>query len=117
MLTIPLMIYLSYDWGENGIAFARFLVLFLTFPAVFYTEKKFLGKVQTFFWLKIILTLGAAIIFSSVVETWIFGMLAVKWFTLILGGFAGLSVFLFSLVFLGFVTEDEKILVKDLIGR
>lgn len=116
-VSLPLMIYLSDDWGENGIAFARFFAIFLTFPAVFYVEKRFLGKVQFSFWLKIILILGAAILLSSLVETWIFGILAVKWFTLILGGFAGIIVFFLSLLVLGFITEDEKILVRQLFKR
>ena len=40
-------------WGENGIAFARFLAVILSFPTIFYTEKRFLGNVQVSFWLQI----------------------------------------------------------------
>lgn len=117
IVSLPLMIYLSNDWSENGIAFARFFAIFLTFPAIFYAEKRFLGKVQILFWLKNILILGAAIGLSSLVETWIFGNLAVKWFTLILGGFAGITVFFSSLLVLGFITDDEKILIRQLFNR
>lgn len=116
-VSLPLMVFLAEDWGANGIAFARFFAIFLTFPAIFYAEKRYLGKVQISFWLKICLILGAAIISSSVVETWIFGILAVKWFTLVLGGFAGMTVFFLTLLILGFITDDEKILLKQLFGK
>ncbi len=117
LITIPAMIFLSKNWGENGIAFARFFAILLTFPAVFYTEKRFLGEVQSSFWVRIFLTLGTAILLSSLVETWIFGMLPVKWFTLLLGGFTGLTIFSICLIVLGFISEDEKLLIKQFIKR
>ena len=117
LVTVPAMIYFSKDWGENGIAFARFLAIFLTFPAIFYTEKRFLGKIQATFWFKTVLTLTAAIVLSSFVETWIFGILTVKWSTLILGGIGGFAVYGISLIVSGFVTEDEKLLVRQLLRR
>lgn len=117
IVSIPAMVYFSYSWGENGIAFARFLAIALSFPAIFYTEKRFLGNIQYSFWLKKILTLTVAIIVSSLVETWIFGIFDEKWFTLLLGGIAGFAAFLGCLLILGFVTEDEKILVKQLLNR
>lgn len=114
-VTIPAMIFLAKDWGENGIAFARFLGVILSVPTVFYVEKRFMGNVQYMFWLRLILTLTVAVVAAYLTESWIFGALDVKWTTLMLGGIGGGIVFLICLLVLGFVTDDEKMLIKDLI--
>lgn len=116
-ISIPAMILFSYKWGENGVAFARFLAVILTFPAIFYTEKRFLGSMQGSFWVTKVLKLSSAILVAYFVETWIFGVLDVKWISLILGGFGGLAAFLGCLLILGFITEDEKILIRGFLKR
>lgn len=114
-VTIPAMIYLSAVWGENGVAFARCLGVILSIPTVFYIEKRFMGNVQYAFWLRLILTLTVAAAAAVLVETWIFGALDATWLTLIFGGICGGIIFLICLLVLGFVTDDEKMLIKELI--
>lgn len=115
--SVPAMIFLAKDWGENGIAFARFFGVFLSIPTVFYVERRFLGEIQFSFWLRLVVILLISAVAASFVETWIFGLLDVKWTTLILGGLGGGIIFAICLLILGFVTEDEKILLKQLIKR
>lgn len=117
MVTLPLMVYLTEDKEIDGIAFARFFGVFISFPFIFYYEKRFLGKIQTKFWILLISKFAVASALAVFVQSLIYRLINESWLTLILG--VGVSALIFGLVLLnlGFVDEEDIGIVKDFIKK
>lgn len=111
------MIYLTKDYGAIGVAIGRLAGFATIFLSVFYVEKWFFKKVQTFFWLKIIWILGVSAIFAAIVEWYLIQNFEAGWLSLILVTICGGLVYLTVLFLLGFIDQDDKDLLKNLISQ
>lgn len=116
-ISVFFMVYLTPFYGVFGIAIGRMSGFAITFFAVFYIEKWFLGRVQTELWLKAVgvLTISAAA--SAIVEKFCIENLSINWLSLAAATLFGGLVYCSVLWFLGFIREDEKLLFRNLINR
>ena len=116
-ISIPLMIVLVDDYGSFGVAIARLSGFTIIFLSIFHVEKMFFGAIQLKFWLKLFLIFGTAGILASIVENLVLTNLSLSWIGLILTTLSGGIVYCIVLWLLGFVTEDEKLLFRQVLKR
>ena len=114
---IILMIIFTNSYGIVGIGAARFIAFATIFSFVFYVERKFFRKVQIRFWLGLAGSLLLASAFASATELLVNSILQLGWITLIASVGLGALVYAGILWALGFVTSDEKILLRSILGR
>ncbi len=117
IVSIPLMLILTKDFGSVGIAIARLAGFGTIFFSIFYVEKWIFKKVQVGLWLSLTSTLSIAAIFAALLEMLVIRNLSVSWFAFFLsvacGGIGyGLILWMFK-----FVTADEKVLIRGILGR
>lgn len=117
VLSVTLMILLTEKYQNFGIALARLIGFGTIFFSIFYVEKWFFGRIQTKFWTKILGSLSLAAVISAAVQYFLLQNLNLNWFSFILSVSVSGIVYLLGLWLLGFVTEDEKVLFKKILGR
>jgi O-antigen/teichoic acid export membrane protein len=114
---VSLMMVLIGPYGTVGVAVARLAGFALVFLSVFYVEQWFFVRVQVRFWGRLAVSLLVAAAIAGSIEygaTWLFPP---KWLTLFLSVGLGGIAYCVVLWFLDFVTADEKLLVRRLVGR
>lgn len=116
-LAIPLMILVSGDWRSEGVAAARFIALAVTIPMVFYSEHRFFGGAFWGFWGSISLRIGAAVFALVVVERVTIVLFEPSWPSLIMSFGSGALVFGGILLATGFITREERKIVRGLLGK
>jgi hypothetical protein len=117
-ISIPLMIFLSRDYGNTGVAIGRMAGFVVVFLSIFYLENRFFKRVLTRFWLSLTGKLTVAAAAAVLVEVSCGRYLPTGgWLTLFLSGLLGGITYLAALWFLRFVTEDEIRLFRSIIGR
>lgn len=117
IISVVLIVALTQNFGNFGVALARLAGFAAIFFSIFYVEKWFFNKIQTGFWLKLTGILSVAAIFAALVEWFIIGYSPVNWFSFILAGFCGGLAFCFVLWLLDFIDADEKILIRGILKR
>ena len=108
----PSMIFLTGDYGNEGVAIGRLIGYFISFLSIVYVEKWFFRKFLAGFWLRLLGQLLLAAALAVLVETASVSYLTHGWLALFLSSFLGGVAYLSVLWLLGFVTEDEKLLVR-----
>lgn len=117
IISVGLMIALTQNYGNFGIGIARLAGFATIFFSIFYVENWFFDKIQTRFWLKLTGVLAVAALFAALVEIFIADNLTISWFSFILSSFCGGLTYCLALWVLGFVTSDEKILIRGILKR
>lgn len=117
IINVVLMVFLTQSFGNAGIAFSRTIGFSIMFLSLFYVEKWFFYQIQFKFWTKLIATLGAAIAASIIVQEIITRNFPVRWIWLIASVFGGGIVYCLTLFLLGFITAEEKLLIRSLLKR
>jgi O-antigen/teichoic acid export membrane protein len=113
LISIPSMIFLSDVYGNEGVAIGRLIGYFISFLSIVYVEKRFFKRLLAGFWLRLSGQLLLAAGLTVLVEMSSVNYLPHGWLSLILSSLLGGIVYLLVLWLLGFVTEDEKILVRN----
>lgn len=116
-LSLTLMLVLTNDYGNVGVAIARMVGFSTIFLSVFYVEKWFFNNVQIKLWLKIIGALGVSAGLAAIVEKLLISNFSVSWLTFIFSVICGGIVYCLTVWLLGFITEDERQLVKNILKR
>ncbi len=117
ILAISGFLILINDYGSSGVAIARMIGFSTIFFSIFYVEKWFFEKIQVLFWLKIIGILSISALLAAVVEKLIITYLAISWLTFFLSTFCGGIVYCLFVWIMGFITDDEKLLVRNILRR
>lgn len=117
IISICGMIGLIGDYGNFGVALARTVGFGTLFLSIFYVEKRFFGKIQVGFWLKLFAILAVSTFLAVLVEYFLTAKLGVSWISLIVSGLAGGAAYCLTAWLLGFVSEDEIALVKRIFNR
>ncbi|MBA2737958.1 MAG: oligosaccharide flippase family protein [Pyrinomonadaceae bacterium] len=117
IVSVLLMIGLTQNYGNTGVAIARLSGFAVIFFSIFYVEKWFFGKIQWAFWSRLSGTLAVAASAGAIVEFVIRNNLPVRWTSFIFSVGCGGVVYCLMLWLLNFVTADEKILLKDILSR
>ena len=114
--TISFMVLLIKDFGTSGVAVARMIGLALVFLSIFFVKKWFFAHVQKIFWFKLILILTISSILSAILQIIIIRNFAVNWPTFVVATISGALVYGLIVWSLNFINEDEKILMRQIIG-
>ena len=115
IISVFLMIVLIKDYGSVGVAFGRTCGFLAIFSFVFYIEKWFFEKVLIVFWLKIFGILSISVLLSVCAEKLITYYFPFGWITLLSSIICGGIVYLLTAWILGYVAEDEKLLIKNIL--
>ncbi len=114
-VSLLLIIGLTENYGNIGVAIGRLSGFGMIFFSIFYIEKWFFGAVQGSFWLKLVSILIIPTIFLIAVEELIISYFSLNWTTFFCAGLSGGLVYCLMLWLLGFITEDEKLLVRRIL--
>ena len=109
---MPLMIVLSKSFGLYGAALGRAAAFTTIFLSTFYLEKWIFGRVQAKFWLRTGGMLAVAAALAAAAEKLLVLNLPRNWFSFVAAVAAGGIVYCGTLWALGFVTAEEKSLVR-----
>jgi O-antigen/teichoic acid export membrane protein len=113
LLGIPLMIFGANLWGAEGVAAARFAAaLIVSVPVIVYGERRFLGNVQWRFWLAVGVRIVIAIAVTILVQELALRFVGQSHLSLLAAGVVGGLVYLATLFVAGFVTEDDKEVIR-----
>jgi O-antigen/teichoic acid export membrane protein len=115
LVAVPLMIILADNYRSEGIATARLIATALSFPLLFYIERRFLGRILWRFWVATFLKIGVAAIMTAFAEFFILNLLAPSWFAFLLAGSTGVAIFGASLLILRFFSDDEWAMLRGLL--
>jgi O-antigen/teichoic acid export membrane protein len=108
LLGIPMMIFAADKWGSEGVAGARLAATLITIPVIVYSEHRFLGAFQGRFWAAVGIRIVAAIAVTISVQELILSVAGDSYLALFAAGFSGGIIYLLTLFIAGFVTEDDK---------
>jgi len=97
------------------ISLARMTAFIVLFFTIFYVEKWFFGKMQIRFWLKITALIAVATTFSVIFQKFITHSFALNWMWLLASVFGGGIIYCLTVFFSGYVTYDEKQLIRKLL--
>jgi O-antigen/teichoic acid export membrane protein len=117
IISISGMIWLAGEYGNYGAALARLVGFGILFLSIFYVERRFFGKIQLKFWLKLAAILAVATTFAVLVEGLVSARLGMSWLSLVVSGAAGGGVYVLTAWILGFVSAEEMALIKRLLNR
>ena len=117
IISVSSMFALTANYGNFGVAVARLAGFGTIFFSIFVVERLFFKHIQFGFWIRILLSLGAASLVAAAVEFSVTTNLPQSWPTLFLSAGIGGAAYLLVLLLLKFVTEDEKLLIRALLKR
>ncbi len=117
IINVTLVIILTGDYGNTGVAIGRLGGFGTMFFSIFIVEKWIFGQLQLKFWLKIVSILGVAVIFGGFVEKLIISNFNLSWITFISATIAGGMVYCLIIWILGLITKEEKLMVKNLLQK
>ncbi len=117
IINVGIIVTVTENYGNTGIAFGRLIAFGLTFFSVFYVEKWFFKAVQFRFWLNVGGRLAAAAAISAIVQTIIIKQFAAGWLVFLAAAIVGGSVYCLVLWLFGFISADERTLIKNLLNR
>ena len=113
LLGIPLMIFFAEIWGAEGVAAARFAAaLVVSIPVIIFSEHRFLGGFQWRFWIAVGVRIVVAIAVTILVQKVALSFLGQSYVSLFVAGIVGGLTYLATLLIAGFVTEDDKELLR-----
>ena len=117
ILSVPLMIVLTDDYGILGVGIARLFGASIFIPTILYVEKKVFGFVQWEFWQRNLFIVGSSGVSASLVQFFIFQNLAASWVNFGAAVIAGGLVFVLVLLVTGFVSPNEKEWLRGFFNR
>ena len=116
-VSVPLMIYFTYNFSIESLSIARFIGVLIFIPALLYSEKKIFGGILWKFWRKIIVILTLAGTAAFVCEWNINRYFTENLTVLFFSAAAGLSVYTAVLLLSGYFEREEKLWIRNLAGR
>ena len=113
LIGIPMMIYAADIWGAEGVAGARFVAaVIVSVPVIIYAERRFLGGFQWRFWMAVGVRIVIAIAVTIGVQELALSFVGQSHLSLLIAGIVGGLVYLATLYIAGFVTEDDKEVIR-----
>ncbi|MCY7348661.1 MAG: oligosaccharide flippase family protein [Pyrinomonadaceae bacterium] len=117
LINVILVLILTDNYGNAGIAFARLAGFAVVFLSLFYIEKWFFGQIQLKFWFRLSALLGAAIALSAIFQEFIAHYFPLSWSSFFISVGGGGIIYCLTLFVSGYITADEKMLVRNLLKR
>lgn len=97
---------LTDTFGAKSVAIGRLIGITVTLPVIFFSEKRFLGKIQLFFWTNALLRLALPLAVLSALLCFLKSYVS-GFVSLVIVGLLGAMVFFSGLLFAGYFTRDE----------
>jgi O-antigen/teichoic acid export membrane protein len=113
-IAAPLMVLTANQWQSEGVAASRLLAVAVTMPLIFFVEKRFLGSVLREFWLSNGIRILFAALATAAVIYQIILWFSTSWATLVGAVTIGGLVFLAALQITGYLSRDERELIREL---
>ena len=117
VICVSLMIWLSQDYGNFGVALGRLTGYAAMTFSIFYVERWFFGKVQIGFWTKMLGALVVPAAFAGLVEKLIITNFPANWWTFISSVLVGGIFYCAGLYLLGFISAEEKSILKNIVKK
>jgi O-antigen/teichoic acid export membrane protein len=117
VISVSLMIALTPGFGNLGIATGRMTGYAVIFLSIFYIERWFFNKIQVEFWFKVLLILVISGVAAAFIERFIIRHFELSWLVLFGATGSGAVVYFLLVWAMGFVSEDERLLIKRLLSR
>jgi O-antigen/teichoic acid export membrane protein len=117
LVAAPLMVYLIDDLGGYGVALGRLAGFAVMFLSILHFERWLFGHVQTAFWLTLAGQLAVAGAVAGLCQWLLLGFFAASWHSFLLSAVVGGVTYCITIWLLGFITEDEIQLLKQIRGR
>lgn len=117
IINLCVMIGLTPDFGNLGVALGRLAASAALFFSIFYVERWFFKHIQTTLWLNIIFKLGFSAVIAGIFQKIIMDNFQISWITFIATTICSGLIYCLSLLVLRFVTNEEKLLVRSLVFR
>lgn len=114
VVSVSLMSLLTENYGNFGVAIGRLIGYGAIFFSVFYVERWFFGRIQINFWARLTGKIAAPAVLAVLVEKLIISNFPVSWEIFFLSVFAGGVCYCLGLLFLGFISDEEKQIVKNI---
>jgi hypothetical protein len=108
---------LTESYGNLGIAIGRLAGFGTMFFSVFYVEKWIFNRIQIVFWLKLIGFLSIAAVVSAFVQKIIIVNFSINWASFLVATVAGGICYCLTLLIMGFVSAEDKILLRNILSR
>jgi O-antigen/teichoic acid export membrane protein len=117
VVNVCVIILFTQSLGNMGVALGRLAGFGTIFFSIFYVEKWFFKRIQTDFWLRLLFNLGISAALAGIVQKIIIDNFQIGWLTFIMSAVCGGAIYCLSLLVLGFVTKEEKLLLRNLVVR
>jgi O-antigen/teichoic acid export membrane protein len=117
IINVCLILWLTPELGNVGVALGRLAGFGTIFFSIFYIEKWFFDKIQVRFWLQAIVVLTIASVLAGFTEKFIIQNFSLGWQTFIGASACGGIIYCLTVWLLGFISEDEKLLIKRVLAR
>ncbi len=117
IISLSLMVWLIDGYGSFGVGLGRLIGFTVLCFSIFYVEKWFFKKVQIKFWLKTTGILGVASVIAGFMEYLVITRLSVSWITLFISVISGGLAYCLVLLLLGYIDEEDKLLLKKILNR
>jgi O-antigen/teichoic acid export membrane protein len=115
VLALPLILWLTDSLGSLGVAYGRLTAFLIPFLAIVDFERRYLGGVQFDFWIGNLPRFALAGLGAYFIEWILLERLTENWLSLVLITIAGSAVYLIVLYLTGFITEDDRRLIRNLV--
>ena len=116
-INISLILSLTENYGNVGLAFGRLGGFGTMFFSIFFVEKWVFGHVQLKFWFRTVSMLGVAVLLGVCVEKLIVSNFNLSWLTFISATFVGGVIYCLTIWMLGLITKEEKLMVRSLLRK
>ncbi len=117
LITVAGIFALTVEYGSFGIAVARMIGFSTIFLSIFYVEYWFFKKVQIRLWLQILGILSLSALAAALVESMIINSLTLSWVAFLVSTFCGGIVYCLFVWIMGFITDEEKLIFRNILRR
>lgn len=117
IINVCLIIWLTQSLGNTGIALGRLAGFGTIFFSIYFVERWVFKRILIKFWLKLLFRLSFAAILAGWVQQIILNKFQIGWAVFISAAVSGGIIYCLTLLILGFVTKEEKLLLRNLIFR
>jgi O-antigen/teichoic acid export membrane protein len=116
-ISVILMVLLTQDFGETGVALGRLAGYGTIFGSVFIIERKVFGSIDSGFWFRTAGGLLIAALAGAGAEYAVLSSLPGNWAVLFVSTTAGFLAYGAIVYLSGLITDDEKVLLRGLAAR
>ncbi|MEQ1763870.1 MAG: oligosaccharide flippase family protein [Pyrinomonadaceae bacterium] len=117
LISVPLMVVFSQTWQTEGVAVARLIGVTGFVGLIIYVDRKFVRPSDRPFWAPTLLRILVAATAAATVEFALTRVITLGWLAFGISGIVGAATFIATLYFVGFIEDEEKATISDIVSR